>query len=129
MRIKKNNILRRLILIFQHIIFYSYITLLIQSLLDRENFILLGITANIPLYVLRSDNERGKWKRAVLISRPCSTMNESFIIPVPWFAEYRVNVTTDLWVKNGNGKEPRGGDPVHAMRACNYRGVRFFPAV
>lgn len=59
----------------------------------------------------------------MLISRPCSTMNESFIIPVPWFAEYRVNVTTDLWVKNGNGKEPRGGDPVHAMRACNYRGA------
>lgn len=80
--------------------------------IEEQNFILLGITGNPwfvilpPPYVRRSDNERGKWKRAVLISRPCSTMNESFIIPVP-FAEYRVNVTTDLWVKNGNGR-PNG---------------------
>lgn len=84
------------------------------------------------LTVRRSDNERGKWKRAALISLPCCTMNEFFIIPVPWFAEYRVNVTTDLWVKNDNGrpaKKQRRGT-VHAMRACNYRSVvRFFRAV
>lgn len=97
----------------------------------------LEITANPrsllpPPCARRSDNEHGKWKRAVLISRPCSTMNESFIIPVPWFAEYRVNVTTDLWVKNGNGRpmaKNHGGGTVHAMRACNYRSVPFFPAV
>lgn len=108
--------------------------------IEEQNFILLGNTGNPwfvilpPPYVRRSDNERGKWKRAVLISRPCSTMNESFIIPVP-FAEYRVNVTTDLWVKNGNGR-PNGKEEPTAAGASYTRCVRatteaflLFPAV
>ena len=59
------------------------------------------------------DNERAKWNRATLISRRLFhdewiLHNSVSVDESPCFAEYRVNVTIDLCVKNGNGQSGYG---------------------
>lgn len=90
------------------------------------------------------DNERAKWNRATLISRRLFhdewiLHNSVSVDESPCFAEYRVNVTIDLCVKNGNGQSGYGKNHsqltrdslarVHEREPCNYRSVASFQCI